>query len=193
LAAGDYQTQNFFGGLFTVTVPAGTIGHEDSTGELAFQLSPDGPLLAFWLDVYPIVDPTRTPVDGVKRTADRVLSWIAANPNVKVLARAPAAIGPLAGEALDFGRAPNAINRDPDCPAPLQPCVGLVDFPQWDTFFGEGGPFHLRIVAADATWGGVKHVVYAFIDAPDDASFAGVANEFQAIIQSAQMPPGVTQ
>jgi hypothetical protein len=194
LQAGDYQTENFFGGLFTVSVPEGYVGHEDSTGELALQTSdPDGPLLAFWLDVYPIVDPTGMPVEGVELTADGVLSWIADNSNVAVIAREPSAIGPLAGEALDFGRSPHAVNVDPGCPDMLKPCVGLVGFPQWDSFFGEGGPFHIRILAADTTWGGENHVVYTLINAASDDAFAEVQQEFMGIIQSARMPPGVTQ
>jgi hypothetical protein len=194
LEAGDYQTRHFFGGLFTVTVPTGYTGHEDSTGELALQTSHNlGTILDFWLDVYPIVDPTRTPVDGVEMTADGVLSWIQDNPNVVVISREPSAIGPLAGEALDIGRSPNAVNVAPDCPFDLKPCVGLVDFPQWDGFFGEGGPFHIRFIAADATWGGENHVVWAMINAPSDAAFAQVEPEFMLVIESAQVPPGVTQ
>lgn len=194
LQAGDYQTRYFFGGLFTVTVPEGYVGHEDSTGELGLQTSnPDGPRLMFWLDVYPIVDQNRAPVEGIEMSADGVLSWIADNPNVAVISREPSAIGPLAGEALEFGRSPDAVNVDPTCPDFLRPCVALVDFPQWDAVFGEGGPFHMRIVAADATWGGENHVVYALINAANDGAFADVREDFLGIIASAQMPPGVTQ
>jgi len=195
LHVGDYQTKHFFGGLFTVRVPEGYVGHEDSTGELAFHTKgdADSPLLAFWLDVYPIAGPTGKRVDGVKMTADGVLSWIENNPNVHVISRTPSAIGPLSGEALDFGRSPDAVNVDPGCPDVLKPCVGLVGFPQWDAPFGEGGPFHMRILAANATWGGTKHVVYALINAASDAAFAEVQQEFMGIIDSARMPPGVTQ
>jgi hypothetical protein len=194
LEAGDYQTRHFFGGLFTVTVPSGYTGHEDSTGELAFQTSHNlSAILDFWLDVYPIVDPTGTAVAGVEMTADGVLSWIQDNPNVAVISREPAAIGALAGESLDIGRSPDAVNVDPECPSELAPCVGLVGFPQWEGIFGEGGPFHIRFVAADATWGGENHVVWAMIDAPSEAAFAQVEPEFMCVIESAQVPPGVTQ
>src|SRR5205807_7404272 len=107
-----------------------------------------------------------------------VLSWIEHNPNVKVISRKPSAIGPLKGLLLDIGRSADAVNVDPGCPDVLKPCVGLVGFPQWDTFFGEGGPFHIRILAADATWGGKKHVVYALINAASDGVFAQVESEF---------------
>jgi hypothetical protein len=49
---GDYTTSYFFGGQFTVTVPEGWYGYEDSTGELA--IGPEGSddaRLGFWIDV----------------------------------------------------------------------------------------------------------------------------------------------
>ena len=71
LPAGEYITQNFFGGQLTVTLPADWTSFEDSTGEFALRpVGTEGFALLFWLDVYPIVDPGSTPVADVERTAE---------------------------------------------------------------------------------------------------------------------------
>ena len=72
LPAGDYTTQNFFGGQLTVTLPAGWSGFEDSTGELGLR-SPtvggaDGAALLFWIDIYPRDRSSSEPVPGVEPT-----------------------------------------------------------------------------------------------------------------------------
>lgn len=198
LAAGDYTTKNFFGGQLTVTLPEGWSSFEDSTGEFGLR-SPvigdaDGPALIFWIDIYPVIDPGSEPVPGVERTVDGVVAWLRANPNLEVLSEGPATIGDLTAVALDLGPAADATNVDPGCPAELQPCVGLFSYPEWgDGIFSEGGPFHLRLVAAEATWGGQTHAVYAMIDAADEAAFAAMAPGMMEIIEGARLPLGVTQ
>ena len=179
LPAGDYTTEHFFGGQLTITVPAGWTSFEDSTGEFALR-PPDveaGALL-FWIDIYAAVDPGSTPVPGVERTVDGVLEWLRENPNLEVLEERPATLGGLTAVALELGRAAAATNVDPGCPSELQPCVGLFSYPEWgDGFFSEGGPFHLRLIAAEATWGGQAHAVYAMIDAADEELFAAIARD----------------
>ena len=111
LPAGDYTTENFFGGQLTVTMPGGWSSFEDSTGE--FGLQPPGTgagALIFWIDIYPIIDPTSDPVPGVERTVEGVLQWVRENPNLEVLDEAPATLGGLSGVALDLGRADEAVN-----------------------------------------------------------------------------------
>lgn len=193
LPAGDYTTQYFFGGQLTVTVPAGWTSFEDSTGELG--LRPRGPedrALLFWIDVYPIVDGTFEPVVGFDGTAKAMVDWIEANPNITVIEKGTGTLGGLEATTLDFGRSPQAVNVDTECPADLRPCVGLLSFPQWDGgFYSQGGPFHLRMVAADTTWGGEPHAVYALIDAMSDAVFAELALAATEMIEGARLPEGV--
>jgi hypothetical protein len=194
LPAGDYTTQHFFGGQFTVTVPDGWTSFEDSTGEFALRpLDVEGTALLFWLDVYPIVDGTTTPVPGIEPTADGVIGWIEENPNLEVIERREATLGGLRARALDLGRAADAVNVDPGCPAEVSPCVGLFGFPQWEGFFSEGGPFHLRLIMAQATWGGEEHVIYAMIDAASEDAFAAMAPASVAIIEGARLPLGISQ
>lgn len=132
-------------------------------------------------------------VPGLAPTADGVLDWIEANPNLEVAHRGPATIGGLRAEAIEFGRANSAKNLDPGCPADGRPCVGLFGFPQWDGFYSQGGPFRLRLTAADATWGGQPHVIYAMTEAADESSFAAVGPIAKDIIEGARLPLGVSQ
>jgi hypothetical protein len=153
LRAGDYMTKFFFGGQLTVTVPEGWTSFEDSTGE--FGLRPKGRedrAVLFWIDVYPIVDGTFEPVVGYDGTAKAMVDWIAANPNIEVIDNGTGRLGGLDALRLEFGRAEDAVNVDPDCPTEFRPCVGLLSFPQWDgEFYSQGGPFHLVLIAVG--WG----------------------------------------
>ncbi len=193
LPAGDYTTKHFFGGQLTVTVPDGWTSFEDSTGE--FALRPQGTedrALLFWIDVYPIVDGTFQPVEGFDGTAKAMVDWIAANPNIAVIEKGIGRFGGLEATTLEFGPSPNAVNVDEECPAEFRPCVGLLSFPQWEGgFYSEGGPFHVRMVAVDATWGGESHGLYAMISAPDDAVFAELAPVATEMIEGARLPEGV--
>lgn len=194
LPAGDYTTQYFFGGHLTVTLPEGWSSFEDSSGELGLR-SPDGEgALLFWIDIYAAIDPGSDPVPGVERTVGGVLGWLRDNPNLEVLDEGPATLGGLTAVALDLGPAARAKNVDPGCPAELRPCVGLFSYPEWgEGYFSEGGPFHLRLIAAEATWGGQTHAVYAMIDAVDDEAFAAMAPDMMEVIEGAQLPLGVSQ
>lgn len=195
LPAGDYTTEYFFGGQLTVTVPAEWASWEDSTGE--FALRPKGRedrALLFWLDVYPIVDGTFKPVAGFDGTAKAMIDWIEANPNITVIEKGTGSLGGLEATMLDMGRSPKAVNVDKDCPAELKPCVGLLSFPQWEGgFFSEGGPFHLRLLAVDATWDGETHGLYAMIDAGTEAAFTDIGPVATEIVEGARLPVGVGQ
>jgi hypothetical protein len=194
LPAGDYTTKYFFGGQLTVTAPAGWTSFEDSTGE--FGLQPEGPndrRVLFWLDVYPIVDGPMTRVEGFDGTAKSLIEWIEANPNLTIIEKGASSIGGLDATALEFGRSPNAVNVDKGCPAEIRPCVGLLSFPQWEGYYGVGGPFHVRIIAADVSWDGKSHAVYAVIDTDDDAVFAEIAPAATEMIEGARLPAGVGQ
>jgi hypothetical protein len=195
LPAGIYATRYFFGGQLRVTLPDVTwSSREDSTGELDLHQG-DSPRAAieFWLDVYPIIDPTRVPVPGYDGTAKALLDWIAANPNVKVTSRQKVTFGGLAGEYLDFERSPKAKNVDPNCPEEIRPCVNLVLFPQWDGPFGSAGPFKNRLYAVDAAWGGEPHAIYAMIWADTVPIFDDSIPAMAPIAEGAQFPADVHQ
>ena len=86
------------------------------------------------------------------------------------------------------------MNTDPDCPTDVQPCVGLFGFPEWGGgFFSNGGPFRMRLIATDATWGGEEHVIYAVINSADEETFEAFSPVATAMIESARLPPGVSQ
>jgi hypothetical protein len=192
LPAGDYTTEHFFGGQFTVSVPEGWSSFEDSTGE--FALAPtviEGAAVLFWLDVYPVIDPTSDPVPGIKPSVEGTFAWLEANKNVVVSSRRPARLGGLPAEAVELERSAEATNIDPGCPAEGAPCVGLFGFPQWEFSYSQGGPFHLRLTAADATWGGEPHVIYAMTQGGDAKQYAQIEAEAQSMIESARLPLGV--
>ncbi len=123
-----------------------------------------------------------------------MIAWLEANPNLEIIERTDANLGGLSAHALDLGRSAEAVNTDPGCPADGQPCVGLFSYPEWGGgFFSEGGPFHLRLILTDATWGGEEHVIYAMIDAANEEAFAAISPAAMAIIEGARLPPGVSQ
>jgi hypothetical protein len=193
LPKGDYTTRNFFGGQFTVTVPAGWTSGEDSTGE--FSLRPrdvEEWAVLFWLDVYPIASPARDRVPGIPNTSDGLLDWLEANDSLEILARRPGSIGSLDAEILDFRVARNAPTGDPECTAEHRlPCVPLLDFPQWNGFYEVSPAFGLRLVAADARWGGRQHVLIAMIEAIGEQRFDELQVMAMPLIEGARLPAGV--
>jgi hypothetical protein len=195
LTAGEFHSVYFFGGQLIVPIPDGTwLSREDSTGELELhQGNAEDRGVEFWLDVYPITDPGTTPIAGFDGTAKALVDWVAANPNLDIEQRGPGKLGGLAAEVIDFGRATDARNVDPDCPVEIRPCVGLFGFPQWDGSVGEGGPFKARLYAADVAWGDTSHAVYAFVWANDAATFAAFAPAASQIGERATIPADVHQ
>jgi len=193
LPAGDYTTQHFFGGQLTVTVPEGWMSFEDSTGEFALQpIASETRKLLFWIDIYPIIDPTPQPVPGVEPTANGMLEWLEANPNVDVSERSSGTIGGIPAEVVNLTRSDDATNVDPGCPDDGgRPCVGLFGFPQWEYFYSQGGPFLLRLFAADVTWGGQDHTVYALVEAGDAEELEAFASVATPLIEGARLPAGV--
>jgi hypothetical protein len=193
LPKGDYTTRNFFGGQFTVTVPDGWTSGEDSTGE--FSLRPrevEEWAVFFWLDVYPIASLARDRVPGIPNTAGGLLDWLEANDSLDILARRPGSIGRLDAEVLDFRVARDAPTGDPECSAEHRlPCVPLLDFPQWDGFYEVSPAFGLRLVAADATWGGRQHVLIAMIEAIGEQRFDELEVMAMPLVEGARLPAGV--
>jgi hypothetical protein len=189
--SGDYTTRNFFGGLMTVTVPDGWWGYEDSTSELS--IGPAGSevdRLEIWIDVYVAKDPAGTRDESFERSAEAITAFVNAEQGIDILEHESATLGGMPGEAFVYRRAADAINQDPGCPAEIQPCIVEFGYPEWDGAFSEGGPFHSRLVIANATWGGQTHAVYAMFWA-DDSSFDTDAAKAQAVVEGARLPAGV--
>ena len=197
LPAGPYTTRYFLASRLGVVMPAGWESPEDSSGE--FKVQPAGKditTLDFWIDIYPIVDGTdpAEPVKGFDGTAAALLAWLAANPNIDTTDPKPAKLGGLDAQVVDITRSPKAKNVDPGCPSVGQPCVGLFANAWWDGgFYSQGGPFKLRLFAADASWGGIPHGVYAMITTDSVESFAAFEAAAEAIVASAVFPPDVQQ
>jgi hypothetical protein len=55
----------------------------------------------------------------------------------------------------------------------------------------QGGQFHLRLIAADAAWGGERHVIYAMTEGADDGLYARVESDAEAMNGSATLSLGV--
>ena len=190
--SGDYTTRNFFGGQFTVTVPDGWWGYEDSTSELA--IGPRGSedaRLEFWIDIYPAKDVAGHRDEAYERSADGVKAFFLAQQGIDILHQGSASLGDLPGEAFEYRRAADAINQDPECPMEIRPCIVEFGYPEWDGAFSEGNPFHSRFVIAKATWGGVSHAVYAMFWADGESFFEADAAKAQAIVEGARLPAGV--
>jgi hypothetical protein len=189
--SGDYTTRNFFGGQLTVTVPDGWWGYEDSTGELSIGLPHDDfARMEFWIDVYASSDPAGTRDESVERTGDAVTTWFLKKPIVELVKREPASLGGLPAEAFEYRRNEKAATEDPNCPTEIQPCSFAFGYPEWDSAFGEGGPFHSRLLMANATWGGVKHSIYVMFWATDP-NYGEMIGDVQKVIDSIQLPAGV--
>ena len=189
--SGPYTTRNFFGGQLTVTVPDGWWGYEDSTSELSIGLPRDeNARMEFWIDVYAASDPAGTRDESVERTGDAVMTWFLKKPIIKLVEREPASLGGLPAEAFEYRRNDKAATEDPNCPTELKPCSLAFGYPEWDGAFQEGGPFHSRLVMANATWGGAKHSIYVMFWAMDP-NYGEMIDRVQAIIDSIQLPDGV--
>ena len=189
--SGEYTTRYFFGGQMTVTVPDGWWGYEDSTGELAIGLPRDeNARMEFWIDVYAASDPSGRRDASVERTGDAVTTWFLKKPIIELVKREPATLGGLPAEAFEYRRNDKAATEDPGCPAEIQPCSFAFGYPEWDGAFGEGGPFHSRLVMANASWGGVPHSIYVMFWATDP-NYGEMIDQVRAVIDSVQLPEGV--
>jgi hypothetical protein len=189
--AGDYTTSNFFGGQFTVTVPEGWYGYEDSTGELA--IGPEGSedaRLEFWIDVYAASDPSGKKDASIEATADGITAWFVAKPIIDVIERQPAMFGRLPAQSIEYQRKAGAATEDPDCPAEIQPCAVEFGYPEWGGAFSEGDAFHSRLVLLKASWGGQDHAVYAMFWAIGPA-YDELIDEARAVVDGARLPEGV--
>ncbi len=138
---GTYTTEYFFAGQMTVVFNKGWAVGEDSTGELLASPANKNPELSvlFWEDVFPTKHKQGLKrVNGVPGTADGVVGWLRANPNLSVTAPSKGTIGSdLPATVVDVSVAGKADNDVPGCPA--KPCADFLGFPQWGTPYGISG------------------------------------------------------
>jgi len=188
LAAGEYQTVNFFGGRMQVTLQGQWSSHEDSTGE--FQLSPtsrpaDG--IYFWEDVYPVDQGAR--VDGVPLTVSGILGWLQGDSNFVISAPEAGSIGAgVPATVVDLSIAAGAVNDDPGCP--VGTCLNFLGFPQWNPpgVWGIAGTQVQRIYLADVSYGGVTHLFVVVIYPDDPANMDSLRQLAEPMIGSVRVP-----
>ena len=186
---GTYRTQYFFAGQMTVVFAKGWSVGEDSTGEFASadDKTPDLRVI-FWEDVFP-TRPKQglTPVNGVPRTADGVVAWLRANPNLSVSSPSKGTIGSeLPATVVDVSVAGKADNDDPGCPA--KPCANFLGFPQWGETYGIAGGGVTRFYFSDVKYGGKAHLFVAAVEGVDAAKLDAGLPAAEQVIESAKVP-----
>ena len=186
---GTYDTKYFFAGKMTVVFGQGWAVGEDSTGEFASAETKNPDLrVIFWEDVFP----TRhkqglKPVKGVPGTADGVVGWLRANPNLSVTTPSSGTIGSdLPATVVDVSVAGKADNDDPGCPA--KPCANFLGFPQWDETYGIAGGGVTRFYLSDVKYGGKTHLFVAAVEGVDKAQLDAGLPAAERVIKSAKVP-----
>ena len=145
--AGDYTTSYFFGGQFTVTVPEGWYGYEDSTGELA--IGPEGSedaRLEFWIDVYAASDPSGNRDASIEATGDDITAWFVDKPIIDVIERGPTTFGGLPAESIEYQRKGAPLTRIPPARPRSSPAPSSSATRNGIGAFSEGDAFHSRLV-----------------------------------------------
>jgi hypothetical protein len=186
---GTYKTEYFFAGQMTVVFDKGWEVGEDSTGEFASaeNKTPDLRVI-FWEDVFP----TRhkqglARVEGVPGTADGVVGWLRANPNLSVTTPSKGTIGSdLPATVVDVSVAGKADNDDPGCPA--KPCANFLGFPQWGETYGIAGGGVTRFYLSDVKYGGKTHLFVAAVEGIDKAQLDAALPAAERLIESAKVP-----
>ena len=173
----------------TVVFDRGWSVGEDSTGEFASaeNRTPDLRVI-FWEDVFP----TRhkqglTRLNGVPGTADGVVGWLRANPNLSVSSPSKGTIGSeLPATVVDVSVAKKADNDDPGCPA--KPCANFLGFPQWGEPYGIAGGGVTRFYFSDVKYGGKAHLFVAAVEGIDEAKLDAGLPAAERVIESAKVP-----
>lgn len=186
---GTYKTAYFFGGQMTVVFDQGSAVVEDSTGEFASAENKNPDLrVYFWEDVFPT-----TPKQGLQRvkgvpgTADGVVGWLRANPNLSVTAPEKGTIGSdLPATVVDVSVARGAENDDPSCPA--KPCANFLGFPQWRGPYAIGRGGVTRFYFSDVKYGGKTHLFVAALEGEDKARLDAGLPAAEQLIESAKVP-----
>jgi hypothetical protein len=189
--SGVYTTKNFFGGHLTVTAPDGWASREDSTGEFALgRPNDESASMEFWIDLFAAKNTQGAKDDSVDMTADAMVAWFLKKPIIHVIEQHDTTLVGLPATSIEYRRNAKAATEDPGCPSEIQPCSVAFSYPEWDGAFGEGGPFHSRLIVADAMWGGQRHAIYVMFWA-DETSYPELIDKVDAVIASMKLPGGV--
>ena len=185
---GTYDTKYFFAGKMTVVFGQGWAVGEDSTGEFASAETKNPDLrVIFWEDVYPTRHKQGLKSVDVPGTADGVVGWLRANPNLSVTAPSTGTIGSdLPATVVDVSVAGKADNDDPGCPA--KPCANFLGFPQWDETYGIAGGGVTRFYLSDVKYGGKTHLFVAAVEGVDKAQLDVGGPAAERVIKSAKVP-----
>jgi hypothetical protein len=185
---GTYKTEYFFAGQMTVVFDKGWAVGEDSTGEFASAETKHPDLrVIFWEDVFPTRHKQGLKrVKGVPGTAEGVVGWLRANPNLSVTAPSKGTIGPdLPATVVDVSVAGKADNDGPGCPA--KPCANFLGFPQWqETCIAGAGV--TRFYFSDVKYGGKTHLLVAAVEGVDKAQLETGLPAAERLIESAEIP-----
>ena len=186
---GPYNTEYFFAGQMEVTFEKGWAVGEDSTGEFASadNKSPDLRVI-FWEDIYPTKHGQGLQrVKGVPGTADGVVGWLRANPNLSVTPPDEGTIGSdLPATVVDVSVSAKADNDDPGCPA--KPCANFLGFPQWGETYGIAGGGVTRFYFSDVKYGGKTHLFVAAVEGIDKAQLDAGLPAAEQVIESTKVP-----
>lgn len=190
--SGTYKTKNFFGGNLTVTLPTGWFGYEDSTGELAVGLpNQETWRLEFWIDMYAVKDTSGAKDAAVDMSGDSMLAWFLDKPLIHVIKRQDVVLDGIPAVSVEYRRNDKAATEDAGCPPEIQPCTVAFSYPEFNgEWFGEGGPFHSKLIVGSAMWGGQEHTIYVSFAAADP-DYDQVIADVDAVIASMQLPDGV--
>jgi hypothetical protein len=184
-----YKTAYFFAGQMNVVFDKGWAVGEDSTGEFssADTKTPDLRVI-FWEDVFPTRHKQGLKrVKGVPGTADGVVGWMRANPNLSVTAPSRGRIGSdFPATVVDVSVAGKADNDDPGCPA--KPCANFLGFPQWGETYGIAGSGVTRFYLSDVKYGGKTHLLVAAVEGVDKAQLDAGLPAAERLIGSARVP-----
>ena len=186
---GTYKTEYFFAGQMTVVFDKGWAVGEDSTGEFASAENKNPDLrVIFWEDVFPTKHKQGLiRVNGVPVTADGVVGWLGANPNLSVTAPRKGTIGSdLPATVVDVSVADKAANDDPGCPA--KPCANFLGFPQWGEPYGIAGGGVTRFYFSDVKYGGKTHLFVAAVEGLDKAQLDAGLPAAEQVIESTKVP-----
>jgi hypothetical protein len=189
VAKGPYRSRYFFAGQMKVTFDKGWTVGEDSTGEFssAEKKNPDLRVI-FWEDVFPTRHKQGLKrVKGVPETAEGVVGWLRANPNLSVTTPSTGTIGSnLPATVVDVSVARKANNDDPGCPA--KPCANFLGFAQWDETYGIAGEGVTRFYFSDVKYGGKKHLFVAAVEGIDKAHLDAGLAAAERVVESAKVP-----
>lgn len=179
-----------------VTLPAGRTSTANEAAELELGASaiPEGRLL-MWLDPAAVKSTGgdhATLLRGVDRTPRALTSWLAGNPDFRIISPlAEVKIGQrIEGFSLSLTVSPSARYGDSGCPANPR-CANLITIPKYwhGDFFGIGGDEEVRLYLATVRVGGQRdHTLMIVLDAPGHHELVRLTRKAWPILHSLRPP-----